>query len=200
VCQSAALCEKEDLAMAAQSPPRQDSSQSYQLADYEKSLSEQDFLKQEQALAKAAIQRKLADMRAHLKTASDIELWGRHYPWATVGAAAAGSFLLTAALTPRRQKRATRDQAETHEEEEATNHEPAEEKKSWTGAIFGAAISLLWSLGGTLVSVFFHNYASGQLWDLLVPGRETQTPASPAQTPASASRPATGPVPQSAGR
>jgi hypothetical protein len=172
--------------MAAQRSP-------YELTDYEKELSEEEFLQLQQALAKATVQRQLAQLKQSAKTLTDIELWARHYPWATVGAAAAGSFALAAAVTPRRRKapppdRQAAPQAAAAPPERAAA-EPEQKQKSALGSILGFIPGMLMSLGGTLVSVAFHNFAQDKLWDLLVPGERAETPAGTAEGPAGSPAP-----------
>jgi len=64
--------------------------------------SEAQFLDDQAAAARLAIEDTLARMRETLKDGADIRAWAQKYPWATVGASAAAGFLLASALRPKR--------------------------------------------------------------------------------------------------
>jgi hypothetical protein len=54
------------------------------------------LLAHEAQLARTAIDVTLAQLKANLSKAGDIKLWAHHYPWLTVGVAAASGFTLAA--------------------------------------------------------------------------------------------------------
>jgi hypothetical protein len=65
-------------------------------------LSEKEFLSQESARAKSAMQHSLADLKASLRQAADLHLWADRHPWAVVGVAAAAGAAGGAAVAPHR--------------------------------------------------------------------------------------------------
>jgi hypothetical protein len=67
-------------------------------------LSETEYLQREATEAQAAIQATLEQMRASLKDASDVRAWARHYPWATLGVAAAAGFVAAKVVLPSRRR------------------------------------------------------------------------------------------------
>jgi hypothetical protein len=63
-------------------------------------LDEASFLQMESAEAKEAMARTLEELKASLKTATDLKLWTKQHPWAAVGVAAAAGFAVANAVTP----------------------------------------------------------------------------------------------------
>jgi len=62
---------------------------------------EREFLTQQAADAKTAMQRTVADMQATAKEVADVRWWTQHYPWYAVGAAAVLGFVAAStALAP----------------------------------------------------------------------------------------------------
>jgi hypothetical protein len=57
-------------------------------------LTEAEFLAHEAELAKSAISTAFNDLKANLARAADVKLWAHHYPWLTMGVAAASGFTL----------------------------------------------------------------------------------------------------------
>ena len=57
-------------------------------------LTEAEFLEHEADLAKTAISNALAELKGNLAKAGDLKLWAHHYPWVTLGVAAATGFTL----------------------------------------------------------------------------------------------------------
>jgi hypothetical protein len=57
-------------------------------------LTESEFLTHEAELAKTAIGTVLHELQSNLAKAGDVKLWAHHYPWLTVGVAAATGFTL----------------------------------------------------------------------------------------------------------
>jgi hypothetical protein len=77
-------------------------------------LTEAEFLAHEADLAKTAIGNALAELKANLAKAGDVKLWAHHYPWVTLGVAAATGFTLAAVAA-----RGSADASETEGEEES---------------------------------------------------------------------------------
>jgi ElaB/YqjD/DUF883 family membrane-anchored ribosome-binding protein len=69
-------------------------------------LSETEYLQREATDAQAAMQATLEQMRASLKEAADVRAWARHYPWATLGVAAAAGFVAAKVVLPSRRRAA----------------------------------------------------------------------------------------------
>jgi hypothetical protein len=59
-------------------------------------LTEAEFLSHEAELAKTAIGNALSEFKTELAKAGDVRLWAHHYPWVTLGVAAATGFTLAA--------------------------------------------------------------------------------------------------------
>jgi hypothetical protein len=59
-------------------------------------LTEAEFLAHEAELAKTALGNTLGEIKADLAKAGNFKLWAHHYPWLTVGLAAATGFTLAA--------------------------------------------------------------------------------------------------------
>jgi hypothetical protein len=77
----------------ASATPRQNEHSRY------KNLTEAEFLAHEADLAKSAISKVLAELKANAAKAGDVKLWAHHYPWVTLGVAAATGFTLAAVAT-----------------------------------------------------------------------------------------------------
>jgi hypothetical protein len=54
----------------------------------------------ESAEAKQAMSRTLEELKASLRTATDLKLWTKQHPWAALGVAAAAGFAVANAVTP----------------------------------------------------------------------------------------------------
>jgi hypothetical protein len=63
-------------------------------------LSEADYLTREVTDAKAALSKSLDQLRIGLANSADLRQWVKHYPLASIGAAAATGFAAAAAVTP----------------------------------------------------------------------------------------------------
>jgi hypothetical protein len=61
-------------------------------------MTEREFLEHEMRRAKLALATTADDAKRHAGDLADLGYWARNYPWQTVGASAAGGFLLGAVL------------------------------------------------------------------------------------------------------
>jgi hypothetical protein len=112
-------------------------------------LTEAEFLAHEADLAKTAISNALAELKTNVAKAADVKLWAHHYPWLTVGVAAATGFTLATIATS-----SNGDGRETEGEEETRQRLLREAAKvPYNSAAVGAKPKLGDSLLGSLFSL-----------------------------------------------
>ena len=120
-------------------------------ADQFENLTEAEFLAHEAELAKSAISIAMNELKANLWRGADVKLWAHHYPWLTLGVAAASGFTLAGIVKSGRSAAAdNQGDEEAHREwliREAAkapyNSDPAEEKKPKLGeSVLGSLFSL----------------------------------------------------------
>jgi hypothetical protein len=112
-------------------------------------LTEAEILAHEAELAKSAISNVLAELKTNVAKAGDVKLWAHHYPWVTLGVAAATGFTLATVAAG-----GGADTSET-EGEEATRQRLVREaaKAPYNSADAGTKPKLGESLLGSLFSL-----------------------------------------------
>jgi ElaB/YqjD/DUF883 family membrane-anchored ribosome-binding protein len=110
-------------------------------------LTEAEFLAHEADLAKTAMSTAFGELKANLARAADIKLWAHHYPWLTVGVAAASGFTLAGVVRGGGQSEDNGPAADRHHEwllrEEAKAPLNGDQAKSKVGeSLLGSLFSL----------------------------------------------------------
>jgi hypothetical protein len=112
-------------------------------------LTEAEILAHEADLAKTAIGNVLAELKTNVAKAGDIKLWAHHYPWMTLGVAAATGFTLATVAAS-----SGAEASETEGEEAARQRLVREAAKSpYNSADIGKKPKLGDSLLGSLFSL-----------------------------------------------
>ncbi len=119
-------------------------------------MNESEFLANESADAKAAMQNSITELKQTVLQAADVRMWTRDYPWASVSSALLAGFGAAALVTPRRDESIREHLAKVAGSARGeANSEPKRKRRGWISRILWQlfAISRI-TLGNQLLAQF----------------------------------------------
>ena len=147
-------------------------------------LTEAEILAHEAQLAKTAMSNALAELKTQFGAAGDVKLWAHHYPWLTVGVAAATGFTLATIA-----KRSDSDGVQTEGEEEVRQRLVREAAKApYNSALGGSKPKMGESLLGSLFSLARTALEASLIAAIRNEGIERSQAATPACNPSGAAQ------------
>ena len=138
-------------------------------------LTEAEFLAHQAELAKTALQNTLTEFKTNLAHAGDPKLWTHHYPWVSIGLAAATGFTLAAVVNGA-------DTAPQEGDEPARRHMLHEVAKAGPRGVDDSKHHFRESLLGSLFSVARTALEASLVSAIHAQGREQSQSPPPRQT------------------